>query len=89
MIFGEDKKMKNKNFITPPMRKPTGETGKTVVKRKDSWFEVKLKDGEHLSFNYRCNTVEHVADLVILKECNQGKEEVLTIIPKDNILYIY
>lgn len=83
-------KNENKNFITPPpMRKPTGETKKTVAKRKDSWFEVKLKDGKHLSFNYRCNTVEHVADLVILKECNQGKEEVLTIIPKDNILYIY
>lgn len=82
-------KMKNKNFTPPPMRKPTGETGKIVAKCKDSWFEIKLKNGEHLSFNYRCNTVEHVADLVILKECNQGKEEVLTIIPKDNILYIY
>ena len=83
--------MKNEkeNFITSPTKKPTGATRKTVAKRKDSWFEVKLKDGEHLSFNYRCNTVEHVADLVILKECNQGKEEVLTIIPKDNILYIY
>lgn len=83
-------KNENKNFITPPpTRKPTGATRKTVAKRKDSWFEVKLKDGERLSFNYRCNTVEHVADLVILKECNQENEEVLTIIPKDNILYIY
>ena len=82
-------KNKNKNFITPPTRKPTGATRKTVAKRKDSWFEAKLKNGELLSFNCRCNTVEHVADLVILKECNQGKEEVLTIIPKDNILYIY
>ena len=48
-----------------------------------------MKNGELLSFNYRCNTVEHVADLVILKECNQENEVVLTIIPKDNILYIF
>lgn len=82
-------KNENKNFITPPTRKPTCATRKTVAKRKDSWFEAKLKNGELLSFNCRCNTVEHVADLVILKECNQENEVVLTIIPKDNILYIY
>ena len=81
-------KMKNKNFTPPPMRKPTGETGKIVAKRKDSWFEAKLKNDELLSLSCRCNTVEHVADLVIFKECNQENEEVLTIIPKDNILYI-
>lgn len=83
--------MKNEkeNFITSPTKKSTGATRKTVAKRKDSWFEVKLKNGELLSFNYRCNTVEHVADLVILKECNQENEVVLTIIPKDNILYIF
>lgn len=82
-------KNKNKNFITPPMKTPTGETKKTVAKRKDSWFETKLKNGDLLSFNYRCNIVEHVADLVILKEYNQGNKKVLAIIPKDNILYIY
>lgn len=38
-------KNKNKNFITPPMKTPTGETKKTVAKRKDSWFETKLKNG--------------------------------------------
>lgn len=83
--------MKNEkeNFITSPTKKPTGATRKTVAKRKDSWFEVKLKNGELLSFNYRCNIVEHVADLVILKEYNQGNKKVLAIIPKNNILYIY
>ena len=38
-------KNENENFVTPPTRKPTGETKKTVGKRKDSWFETKLKNG--------------------------------------------